>query len=99
MSTWPTWPARRGARTTWVLWGLSAGLGVVAAAVFLARPEIDLSVARAFYAADAGFVGDRLGWVRALREAFKVPYFGAIALCLVGLAQVWRRRRPWLRLG
>jgi lipid A 4'-phosphatase len=82
----------------WLLWGLPVGLGVVAAAVFLTWPEIDLSVARAFYAPDAGFVGDRLGWVRALREAFKVPYFGTVVLCLAGLVQMWLGRRPWLRL-
>jgi lipid A 4'-phosphatase len=82
----------------WLLWVLPIGLGIVAAVVFLARPEIDLKIAHAFYAADAGFVGERLGWVRALREAFKVPYFATIALCLVGLVRTWRRRQPWLRL-
>src|SRR5262245_2749636 len=102
MPTWPVWPSRlsrREAATPWLLWGLPVGLGMVAASVFLARPEIDLSVARAFYAPGAGFVGDRLCGVRALREAFKAPYFGTIVLCLVGLVQVLRGRTQWLQLG
>jgi lipid A 4'-phosphatase len=90
---------RSGARTTWGLWGLTLATGAVAGAVFIAVPEIDLSAARAFYAANAGFVGERLGWVHALRQAFVGLYVGTIALCLVGLAQIWRGRLQWLQLG
>ena len=84
---------------SWVLWGLPVATGVVAAAVFLARPEIDLAVARLFHAPETGFVGQRLGWVRALRQGFVVLYFSTIALCLAGLALIWRGRRHWLGLG
>jgi lipid A 4'-phosphatase len=89
----------RGARTTWVLWGLPVAVGVAAAAVFLARPEIDLGVARLFHAPETGFVGQRLGWVRALRQGFVVLYFGTIALNVAGLALIWRGRRQWLGVG
>jgi lipid A 4'-phosphatase len=67
--------------------------------VFLATSEIDLAVARLFYAPETGFVGRRLGWVEALRQAFVVLYFGTIALCLVGLGLIWRGRPQWLGLG
>jgi lipid A 4'-phosphatase len=89
----------RRSRTAWLLWGLTLAAGLIAGAVFLAAPEIDLGVARAFYTADTGFIGAHVGWVRVLREAFKVVYFGTIALCLVGLALPWRGRMPWLGLG
>jgi lipid A 4'-phosphatase len=80
------------------LWLATIGLGVLAGAVFLAMPEIDLAAARLFYASETGFVGRRL-WVEALRQAFVVLYFGAIALCLVGLFLIWRGRPQWLGLG
>lgn len=90
---------RAGGRPTWIAWGLPVAAGAIAGAVFLAVPEIDLAAARAFHAPDTGFVGRRLGWVEALRQAFVVIYFGAIALCLAGLALTWRARRQWLRFG
>jgi lipid A 4'-phosphatase len=81
------------------IWLAAAGLGIAAGAVFLAVPEIDLAVARAFHAPETGFIGRRLGWVEALRQAFVVLYFGTIALCLAGLLLTWRARPQWLRLG
>jgi lipid A 4'-phosphatase len=98
-------PERRGSgrstwmRSIWMLWGLPVAVGAIAGAVFLAVPEIDLVVARAFHAPETGFVGRRLGWVEALRQAFVVLYFGTIALSLAGLALTWHARRDWLRLG
>jgi lipid A 4'-phosphatase len=83
----------------WVPWGLPVAIGIVAGAVFVAAPGIDLGAARSFYAPDTGFVGQRLGWVHALRWAFIVLYFGTIALCVAGLALIWRGRRQWLGLG
>jgi lipid A 4'-phosphatase len=92
-------PGLRGDRTAWLLWGLPIAVGLAAGAVLLARPEIDLAVARLFYAPNAGFVGERLVWVRVLREAFVVLYFGSIGLCLAGLTLIWRGRPQWLSLG
>ena len=88
-----------GGRPMWIVWGLPVATGAIAGAVFLAMPEIDLAAARAFHAPGGGFVGRRLGWVEALRQAFVVLYFGSIALSLAGLALTWRVRRQWLRLG
>jgi lipid A 4'-phosphatase len=82
-----------------LLWGLPIAIGAVAGAVFLGAPEIDLGVARAFYTPGEGFVGERLGWVHALRQTFIVLYFGTIVLCLVGLGMIWRGRPQWLQLG
>lgn len=79
-------------------WGLPVAVGVVAGAIFLAAPAIDLDVARAFYAPGAGFVGRGVGWVEAVRQGFVALYFGTIALNFVGLAQTWRGRAQWLRL-
>lgn len=91
-------PSTQGGRVAWLLWGLPVAVGLAAGAVFLAIPEIDLAVARLFYAPETGFVGQRLAWVEALRQAFIVLYFGAIALCLAGLTLIWRGRPRWLGL-
>jgi lipid A 4'-phosphatase len=80
-------------------WGLPLAVGAAAAAAFLVAPELDLVAARAFYTREGGFVGLRLGWVEVLRQAFAVLYFATIALCLVGVALIWRGRPQWLRLG
>jgi lipid A 4'-phosphatase len=80
-------------------WGVPIAVGVLAAAVFLAMPRIDLAAARLFYAPDTGFVGQHLAWVQALRQLFVGLYLGAIALCLGGLGMTWRSRPQWLQLG
>jgi lipid A 4'-phosphatase len=82
----------------WALWGPPLATGLAAGVVFLAVPEIDLAAARFFHEPGGGFVGQRLLWVRALREAFSALYLGAIALCLIGLVQTWRGQPQWLRL-
>src|SRR5262245_61682414 len=91
---------REGSRKGQLVWSLPVAIGIAAGAVFLAVPEIDLAVARLFLAPDAGFVGMRLGWVRALRVAFILLFWSAIALCLAGLFwTLWRGRPQWLRLA
>jgi lipid A 4'-phosphatase len=92
-------PTGPGHRTVWLLWSLPIAVGIGAGAVFLAGAEIDLAVARLFYAPETGFVGRRLGWIEVLRQAFVVLYFGTIGLCLVALGFVWRGRPQWLGLG
>ena len=78
-------------------WIATIGLGILAGAVFLAMPDLDLAAARLFYAPETGFVGKRM-WVEVMRQAFVVLYFATIALCLVGLILVWRGRTHWLGL-
>jgi lipid A 4'-phosphatase len=80
-------------------WILPLAAGGIAGAIFLAMPAIDLTVARAFYSSDTGFMGQHLGWVRALRHAFILFYYCTIALCIAGLAQTWWRKPQWLTLG
>ncbi len=92
-------PSRQGDGPARLLWGLPVATGIVAGAVFLAMPEIDLAVARLFHAPETGFVGRHLVWVEALRQAFVVLYFGTVALCLAGLALIWRGRAQWLGLS
>jgi lipid A 4'-phosphatase len=92
-------PGLRDNRAAWLLWGLPVGVGLAAGAALLAMPEIDLAAARLFYAPDTGFVGERLVWVRVLREAFVALYFGTLGLCLVALVLIWRGRPHWLHLG
>jgi lipid A 4'-phosphatase len=87
----------QGASARW--WLATFGVGILAGAVFLAVPEIDLMAARPFHAPGTGFVGQGLAWVQAVRWAFIVLYFGTIALCLAGLVAVWRGRAQFLRLG
>jgi lipid A 4'-phosphatase len=88
-----------GARPAGIAWRVAVIAGLAAGALFLAFPQIDLAVARLFHAPEGGFTGQRLGWVRALRQAFVVLYFGTIALTLAGLVLTWRWRPHWLQLG
>lgn len=81
------------------IWVVPIAIGVVAGAIFLAVPEIDLLTTRAFYSTEAGFVGQRLGWIHGLRQLFIWFYFGLIGLSLAGLAWTWGGTRNWLRLG
>jgi lipid A 4'-phosphatase len=83
----------------WVLWGPPVAVGILAGAAFLAMPELDLAAARLFHSAEIGFVGRRLVWVEALRQAFVALYFGTIAVCLAALVLIWRGRAQWLGLG
>jgi lipid A 4'-phosphatase len=92
-------PGWRGCGPARLLWGLPVAVGIVAGAVFLAMPEIDLAAARLFHAPETGFVGRHLVWVEAMRQAFVALYFGTIALCLAGLVLIWRGRPHWLGLG
>jgi lipid A 4'-phosphatase len=92
-------PGAGGNRLGKAVWLTPLVVGLAAGTLFLAFPEIDLAAARLFHAPETGFVGQRLGWVRALRQAFVVLYFGTIALCLAGLVLTWRGRLQWLRLG
>jgi len=85
-------------RIAGMVWIMPLALGIIAGAIFLARPEIDLAVSRAFHSGEAGFIGLRLGWVRALRQVFIYLYFGLIGLSLAGLAASWRGGGNWLRL-
>jgi lipid A 4'-phosphatase len=80
-------------------WIATLAVGGIAGATFLAMPQIDLGVARAFYSPETGFVGRDLLGVRALRQAFVVLYFATLALSIAGLALTWRRQPQWLRLG
>jgi lipid A 4'-phosphatase len=92
-------PAGDGGLAPGLAWALPVAFGVAAGALFLTVPEIDLLAARALYSPEAGFVGQRLGWVEVLRQGFVVLYFGTIALCLAGLAATWRRKTRWLQTG
>lgn len=88
-----------GNRLGWAVWLIPLAVGLGAGTLFLAVPEIDLAAARLFHAPETGFVGQRLGWVRGLRQAFIVFFFGSVALCLAGLVATWGDRRTWLRFG
>jgi lipid A 4'-phosphatase len=87
------------ARPGRIAWLVASIVGLAAGALFLVFPQIDLAVARLFHAPESGFVGQRTGWVRALRQAFVILYFGTIALTLAGLVLTWGGRRHWLQLG
>ena len=64
-------------------------LGVVAGAIFLAFPEIDLMVSRAFYSGDRNFAGQSAFLVVGLRVIFVVVFW----LCVVGAAVgLWMTR-------
>lgn len=80
------------------LWICSLALWVLAGIAFLAFPEFDLSVSRAFHVGSGTFYGQSLGWVRMLRNLFVGVFYLCIAISLAGLLMTRRRTRSWLRL-
>jgi len=71
------------------IWRGCLWLALGAAAVLVAFPEIDLSIAHATYTPGAGFIGWRQGWFGVLRVTFIVFYFA----CLVVTLACWLATR------
>jgi hypothetical protein len=71
-------------------------LGVVAGAIFLAFPEIDLMVSRAFYSGDRNFAGQSAFLVVGLRVFFVLVFWLCVAGAAVGLWMTRDRKRAWL---
>jgi lipid A 4'-phosphatase len=75
-----------------VLWRCCTVGCLVVGALFLAFPEIDLTISRSVYSAATGFVGHRLAWVQWLRSAFIVLYFACLIISCIGWARASRAR-------
>jgi lipid A 4'-phosphatase len=90
-------PAHRSTLPT-KLWVCSLSLGLMAAIAFIAFPEIDLIVSRAFHLGSGTFSGQSLGWAPKLRTLFLVAFYICIAVSLAGLFMTRDRIRTWLRL-
>jgi lipid A 4'-phosphatase len=73
-------------------------LGVVAGAIFLAFPEIDLMVSRAFYSGDRNFAGQSAFLVVGMRVIFVVVFWLCVVGAAVGLWMTRDRKRAWLHL-
>jgi lipid A 4'-phosphatase len=76
----------------------SLTLGVVAGATFLAFPEIDLMVSRAFYSGNGNFAGQSAFLVIGLRVVFVVVFWLCVAGAAAGLWMTRDRKRAWLHL-
>jgi lipid A 4'-phosphatase len=73
-------------------------LGVVAGVIFLAFPEFDLMVSRAFYSSDRNFAGQSASLVVGLRVFFIVVFWLCVATAAAGLWMTRDRKRAWLHL-
>jgi lipid A 4'-phosphatase len=78
---------------------VAVAVGLLAGALFLVFPEIDLLFGRIFHEPGVGFTGHAHPGVPALRWAFIVFYFSCIALVIVGLVRTHARRGVWLGLA
>ena len=76
----------------------AVAIGVVAGAIFLTFPEIDLMVSRAFYSGDRNFAGQSAFLVVGLRVVFVVVFWLCVAGAAVGLWMTRDRKRAWLHL-
>jgi len=85
-----TWPAN--------LWFYACGFGLLATAIFLTFPEIDLSISGAFHDRNGTFSGQSLQWVQALRGSFSGAFYLVIGVALAGLILTRKRARRWLNL-
>jgi lipid A 4'-phosphatase len=81
----------------WRFGWTSFTVGIIAAAIFLSHPQIDLVIAEAFLGGNR-FVGNQYLLVKIARWAFIVLYFGSIAIAIAGI--VWAHRdRRWAGLS
>jgi len=85
------WPTRLGL--------YACGFGLLATLVFLAFPNIDLSISRAFHVRAGAFSGQSLRWLEVLRGSFTGAFCLSIAASLAGLLLTRQRTRNWLSLG
>jgi len=72
---------------------------MLATLAFLAFPEIDLSVSRAFHTGPGEFSGQSLGWVKMSRSLFLGLFYLCIAISLAGLVMTRAKARSWLGLS
>ena len=73
-------------------------LGILAAALFLAFPEIDLQFARVFYLGNRTFSGQNDGYAGFLQWFFICMFFACIALVIAGLVLTRLTKRSWMGL-
>lgn len=74
-------------------------LGAAAGAMFLAFPEIDLAVSRAFYSGNGNFPGRSAFLVVGLRVLFVIVFWLCVAVAAAGLWMTRDRKRAWLHLA
>lgn len=79
--------------------GAAIVVGLLAGALFLTFPEIDLLFGRLFYKPGVGFTGHAYPAVPALRLLFIVFFYSCIALAIAGLVRTRTRRGAWLGLA
>jgi lipid A 4'-phosphatase len=77
--------------------GIALSVGLLAGALFLLFPQIDLLVGGHFHLGGGRFVGKLHSAVEALRWVFIVFYFACIGTAVAGLA-LSRARRAWMGL-
>lgn len=81
---------------TWWPTGLVAVVALVAAAVFLSRPEIDLQVGSYFLRGPGRFMGGETAWIEWLRNAFIVFFWACVLLAIIGMVRTRKDQGPWL---
>lgn len=81
---------------TWWPTGLVAVVALVAAAVFLSRPEIDLQVGGYFLRGPGRFMGGETAWIEWLRNAFIVFFWACVLLAIIGMVRTRKDQGPWL---
>lgn len=88
-------PLPQPAKSWWPL-TLIGIVAIVAAVVFLSRPEIDLQVGSYFYRGQGRFTGGEVRWIEWVRNVFIVFFWACVLLAIIGMVRTRKDQGPWL---
>lgn len=77
----------------------AVAVGALALAVFVLVPELDLAIARLFYAGNGQFIGNQLAVFGMLRFSFNALFYLTCAVTAVGLFMTAPTAGNWLGFG
>ncbi|MDX2203658.1 MAG: phosphatase PAP2 family protein [Hyphomicrobiaceae bacterium] len=81
---------------SWRTLALIGAVALVAAVVFLSKPDIDLIASAYFYKGGGEFIGQSDLWIRIVRNIFIIFFWACVALAIAGLVHTREPGASWL---
>lgn len=80
----------------WLPLLLIGGVALVAGAIFLTKPDLDLIAGSYFYKGGGRFIGQEEGWIVFLRLVFIIFFWACVAMAIAGLVITRKPGTSWL---